>query len=132
MGYKMKAVNTMSEKQMKMWFGLNDVAAHVLKGTMSRLSEGARFTSKAVGSHSFRRGFIADKNGKKYLFDREGVSRGAYKAARIDLPESVQLRIEDDVMAELPEIYFHHFEVDLKGRVKTGLNKSGVERTRGR
>ena len=118
--------------ELKLWFGLNDVAAHLLKGQMSKQEEGAKFSSQKVGSKSYKRGFIVNNGSKKYLFERFGVKRWAYNAAHIGISDRLKVAVEDDIFEKLPDIFMHHFETDLKGRVKLGLSKDGHEPYKGR
>lgn len=113
--------------ELKLWFGLNDVAAHLLKGQMSKLEEGAKFSSQKVGSKAYKRGFIVKNGSKKYLYERFGPKRWAYSAAHIGISDRLKVSIEDEIFEKLPDIFMHHFYIDLKGRVKKGLSKNGHE-----
>ena len=125
LNYRVRNPKGMDE--LKLWFGLNDVAAHTLKGRMTKTDGGAKFSSSKLGSKVYERGFVSKVGAKRYLFERHGSKKGAYHAARIGLSDKLKVTIEDEIFEKLPDIIMHHFYIDLKGRVKTGLSKDGHE-----
>ncbi|WP_067096174.1 hypothetical protein [Marinomonas atlantica] len=106
---------------LKLWTGLNDISVQWVKGRMiAKRNAGASFSSSKLGKHRYDRGFIFEREGKKYLYERD--SKGI-RAARIPIPDSISKKLSDEVLSMLPDVFMHHFEIDLKGRVKTGLMK---------
>ena len=107
---------------LKLWFGLNDISVQWVRGRMvAKRGAGASFSSGKLGRHHYDRGFIFERGGKKYLYERD--SKGI-RAARVPVPEHVAAKLEGEVLDMLPDVFMHHFEIDLKGRVKTGLMKN--------
>lgn len=108
---------------LKFWFGLNPIPAHLLRGRFKKLTEGASFTPAASNLKSVtdRRGFIMQKEGNKLMFIR--TSKREYESAKVDINDSLQIKIEDEIFEQVPEIFMKHYETDLKGRVRM-RNKS--------
>ena len=122
--FKLRRSQKNQLSDLKLWFGLNDVGPHNLKGRMTATQGGgATFSSAKVGTHHFDRGFVFERAGKRYLYER--IGKGRIRSVRIAVAEQVQSRIEDESFDDLPEVFLSHFETDLKGRVKTGRNKDG-------
>ncbi|EOG7750586.1 MULTISPECIES: hypothetical protein [Vibrio] len=116
--------------EVKLWFGLNDVPISLLRGTMSRIgskknSKGARFKPKGkIQSKDWRSGFIAAPMYRtKSIYQRTSNSRYPIKEADVSINERTQISIEDEIFDRTPDIFFRHFQTDLKGRVKMGLNR---------
>ena len=111
---------------LKLWFGLNDIGPHNLKGRMTAVrGAGADFRSAKVGSHHFDRGFIFERSGSRYLYERIGKKDGSIRSVKIAVAKGLQERIEDESFDDLPEVFMAHFETDLKSRVKLGMHKDG-------
>lgn len=114
-----KSKNMMDE-ELKLWFGLNDVSVGFMKGSIKKTSRGAKFTpTGSISSHYYDGGFVMDRYKRRSIFLREGSK---VKEARVPVSNELQETIEDDVFSELPDIFMHHFNVDLKSRVKLGKN----------
>ncbi|MBE4579858.1 hypothetical protein [Vibrio navarrensis] len=119
--------------EVKLWFGLNDVPVGLLKGSMKRLgtkknSKGSQFTPRGkLSSRKYRHGFIGRpyKDGYKSIYIRRTKFRYPLDEASMGISDSLQITIEDEIFDRLPEIFLKHFETDLKGRVKMGLNRRG-------
>ncbi len=106
---------------LRLWNGLNDISVNWLNGRLtSNGRSGATFTSSKLGTHHFDNGFVIEKGGRKQLFERD---KGSVRAIQIPVPESIASKLNQDIMDRLTDVFMHHFEVDLKGRVKTGLMK---------
>lgn len=116
---------------LKLWFGLNDLQLGKLRGRKQRLGtksnqKGARFVSAGrLGTTDYQQGFVANLYKRRSIFQRKSSKRWPVKEQRVEIEDELQILIEDEVLAELPEVFMHHFETDLKGRVKIGLNKTG-------
>lgn len=124
--FKLKRSQKNKLSDLKLWFGLNDIGPHNLKGRISSVvGDGGSFTSSKLGSFHFDKGFTFKRSGQKYLYERYGPGENKIRSVKIPISDHVQVRIEDEIFADLPDVFMHHFETDLKGRVKTGLNKTG-------
>ncbi len=124
--FKLKRASKNQLTDLKLWFGLNDVAPNNLKGRITgKQGEGATFRSSKLGSHKFKDGFVFTRGGQRYLYERFGKDKNKIRSVKISVAEQLKDRIEDESFDDLPEVFMAHFETDLKGRVKTGLNKDG-------
>ncbi|WP_125782849.1 hypothetical protein [Pseudoalteromonas rubra] len=108
--------------ELKLWFGLNDISLSALKGRYSRIGTrsnpaGAAFTSGALGRQDHHDGFIARVNNRRSIYGRKGRSRWPVREKKAAIYDSLHAEIEDDIFAELPEVFMQHFTTDLKGRV---------------
>jgi len=119
-----KSGNSLGE--LKLWFGLDPLPISALKGRVKRTGTkskplGASFNpaSSQLNAKTFSKGFIAKAFKSRSIFTRTGKGRWAIKEELIDIEDALLAEIEDDIFEKLPEIFFHHFEVDLKGRVAT-------------
>ena len=116
--------------ELRLWFGLNDMSVGYLKGRASRIGSksnpaGALFTPKGdISAQSYDDGFVARRYNRRSIFTRTTEKRFPIKEARVSISEDLQNTIEDDIFERLPEIFMHHFETDLKGRVKMNLNRT--------
>lgn len=117
--------------ELKLWFGMNDIPVSKLKGRMKPIGskknpQGAMFNpSGKVGTQSYDQGFIAKAYGRRSIFTRSTESRYPIKEARVSVADDLQDTIEDEIFSELSTVFMKHFETDLKGRVKMGMNKNG-------
>lgn len=117
--------------EIKLWFGLDNVPIGILKGSMRRLGtkkkpKGSRFTPKGkLPSKQYDRGFVASPygNGRKSIYMRTTKHRYPLDEASVGISDSLQVSIEDEIFERLSEIFLKHFETDLKGRVKMGMNR---------
>lgn len=117
--------------ELKLWFGLNDLPVSKLKGRMKPVGsksnpQGAIFSpSGKVQSQTYDQGFIGRAYGKRSIFTRSTEARYPIKEARISVADDLQDSIEDEIFSELTTVFMKHFETDLKGRVRMGLNQNG-------
>ncbi|MEZ9525718.1 phage tail protein [Enterovibrio norvegicus] len=117
--------------ELKLWFGLNEMSVGALKGRHKRLGtkkkpKGAMFTPKGdMGAQTYDDGFVARLYNRRSIFARKGERRFPVKEARVPISDALHVAIEDEIFDQLPEIFLRHFESDLKGRTKMGLNKEG-------
>lgn len=107
---------------LKLWFGLNDISVGHLRGRVSRIGtkrepRGATFSSAMMGAHEFDMGFIANRYSRRSIFVRKGLSRFPVKEARVSVHDKMQTHLEDEVLAELPDVFMSHYVTDLQGRV---------------
>lgn len=117
--------------ELRLWFGLNDMSVGYLRGRIrrngsKRSPNGATFTPKGkMNPQTYEQGFIANRYNRRSIFTRTTDNRYPIKEARVPISEALQVTIEDEIFERLPEIFLKHFETDLKGRVKMGLNRRG-------
>ncbi|AYO37226.1 hypothetical protein [Serratia sp. P2ACOL2] len=132
----------------KVWFGLNAIKVKDLKGKVKgrlrrhhdrRDPNTGRFiearkrrSTAAVGfepkgallsAKTFTDGEIArsKRENRRTIVIRDPQTRRA-KEAEIDIYAPVLDHIEDYVFSDVADIFFHHFETDLKGRIKARIN----------
>lgn len=121
----------------KFWFGLNDVPISALKGSVKKLGTrrnrlGGQFSPKSSLLHAQKyheKAFVARVNGKRSVFIRRGKKRFPVDEGKVPIAEEISDHIDDEIFWDMNEIFMHHFEVDLKGRVKMG---SKIKNTRGK
>lgn len=109
--------------ELKLWYGLNDVAVSKLKGRMTRIGTkrnpaGASFTSSKLGRQDYTDGFVAKINKRKSIFSRKGERRFPVRESKMNVSDELHVQLEDEIFDELPEVFIAHFSTDLKGRVK--------------
>lgn len=111
--------------ELRLWFGLNDVPVGYLRGRIvGGQSSGATFQPRGkLAKQYYDRGFVAQRYGRKSVFTRVSEGKFSIKEARVPVAESLQVTIEDEIFDLIPEIFLKHFQTDLKGRVKMGLNR---------
>lgn len=121
----------------KFWFGLNDIPISALKGSVRKLGTrkkplGGQFTPKSsmlTTQKYHEKAFVARVNGKRSVFIRKGKRRFPVDEGAVPIVEEMKDHIDDEIFWDMHEIFIHHFEIDLKGRVKMG-NK--IKNTRGK
>lgn len=117
-----KSGNALDE--LRLWFGLNDLPISRLKGKVNRIGskrtpKGAMFTpsSSKLSSQSYPNAFVAKLGNGRSIYSRLGKSRFPIKEESIPIKNALQVEIEDQIFAQVPEIFLRHFSLDLKGRV---------------
>lgn len=111
-----KSNNSMDE--LKLWYGLNDVAISRLKGRVrQQYPAGSVFRSKQLGRHAFFDGFVANLYQKRSIFARKGESRFPVAEGKVPVSDDLHVQLEDEVLDSLPDVFMRHFKTDLKGRV---------------
>lgn len=131
--------------EMKIWFGLNKMKVKDLKGKVvgrirphhsTRDPATGRYSAsdkkgvapsfqpsgKLIPAQAYDKGEVGrTKRGQKTIFVRDADSRRATEA-EVDIYEPMLNFIEDSAFADVAAIFMHHFETDLKGRVKAKIN----------
>ncbi|MFV0576045.1 MAG: hypothetical protein ACK5NC_11625 [Vibrio sp.] len=105
----------------KLWVGLNPVPTYILQGKLKWKRGGpASFTPKASNLESITtsRGFVLKVNGKKLMFERKAKGKSGYEIVKEDIHKPLEESIEAEIFRKIPEIFFHHYESDLKSRIK--------------
>ncbi|MCS6257462.1 hypothetical protein [Shewanella baltica] len=119
--------------ELKLWFGLNDMSVGRLKGRISRLGSkkspaGAAFNSSKLGRKEFGDGFVTRLRGKRSIFARKGAARFPVSEAKMAVADPVQVKLEDEIFASLPEVFMQHYTTDMKGRVAGRDSIAGRQR----
>lgn len=119
--------------ELKLWFGLNDMSVGRLKGRISRLGtkrapSGAAFNSSKLGKTEFKDGFVTKLRSKRSIFSRKGAARFPVREAQVAVADPVQIKLEDEIFASLPEVFMQHYTTDMKGRVAGRDSIAGRQR----
>ncbi|WP_053982224.1 hypothetical protein [Marinagarivorans algicola] len=119
-----KVTSSNGNEGLKLWYGLNPLSVSQLRGRIKRKGTrrapaGAVFSSasNAVGTRSYRDGFVAKINQSKSIFSRVGTGRFDLEEKRIEIDDALWVALEDQIFDELPDVFFKHYSVDLRGRV---------------
>ncbi|EKZ5661575.1 hypothetical protein REX01_000706 [Klebsiella aerogenes] len=130
----------------RLWFGLNAIKVKDLKGRINgrvrphhsrrdkttgrfikarRQAENAGFTPKGslLSPRTFENGEVARsrRENRRTVVIRDPDTRRTHEA-EIDIYEPMLNYIEDNAFAEAMEIFMHHFESDIRGRVKAKIS----------
>ncbi|HHQ4915616.1 TPA: phage tail protein [Aeromonas hydrophila] len=110
--YIRPAASDMAE--MKFWFGMNDLSPNAFKGTPKQTRGGLMFR----GSY-YDKAFVSLRKGRKVFMQRETDMRYPITKLTIPIPDDIVVKIEDEVLERMPDIFMRHFETDLRGRSKS-------------
>lgn len=110
--YIRPAASDMAE--MKFWFGMNDLSPNAFKGTPKKTRGGLMFR----GSY-YENAFVSVRKGRKVYMQRETEQRYPITKLTIPIPDDIVVKIEDEVLEKMPDIFLRHFETDLRGRAKS-------------
>ncbi|EMF6669781.1 hypothetical protein RGI97_002806 [Serratia marcescens] len=130
----------------RLWFGLNAIKVKDLKGRISgrirphhsrrdkstgryikarRQAQDAGFIPKGnlLGSQIFTNGEIARsrRDNRRTVVIRDPETRRT-REAEVDIYEPMLNYVEDNAFAEAMDIFMHHFESDIRGRVKMKIS----------
>ncbi|EBS3741176.1 hypothetical protein DQY98_14195 [Salmonella enterica subsp. enterica serovar Saintpaul] len=130
----------------RLWFGLNAIKVKDLKGRINgrlrphhtrrdsntgrfikarRQAENAGFSPKGnlLSERSFENGEVSrsKRNNRRTVVIRDPLTRRT-REAEMDIYEPMLNYIEDNAFAEAMEIFMHHFETDIRGRVKARIS----------
>lgn len=99
--------------KIRLFIGLNDLPVSVLKGRMKQVRNGVVFRSKLYAGF-----FVATMpNGKKSAWYRRTQKRTDLVEANVkiqgDADRVIRMNVHDDIV----ELFRHHFETDIKGRL---------------
>lgn len=108
----------------RLWYGLNDIPVSALRGRTKEVGDGATFSGKA-GSQSFPGGFVTkSKNGHgRTIFMRKGKARLPLTEARLPVKEGMDAYLQGDVFPKALDIFWQHFERDMRARAAHGVGK---------
>ena len=110
--YIRPAASDMAE--MKFWFGMNDLSPNAFKGTPKKTRGGLMFR----GSY-YDKAFVSVRRGRKVYMQRETDQRYPVTKLTIPIPDDIIVKIEDEVLERMPDIFLRHFETDLRGRANS-------------
>ena len=118
--FRIKGEGNLSE--LKLWFGLNDIVIGKLNGRTTRIGskrqpKGVRFSSNAFGVIEFDDSFIAKEYGRRSIWARRGAERLPLLEQKVPVSDALHIELENDVFAELTNVFMNHFVTDLRGRV---------------
>jgi hypothetical protein len=130
----------------RLWFGLNAIKVKDLKGRISgrvrphhsrrdkstgryikarRQADDAGFAPKGnlLAAHTFTNGEVARsrRDNRRTVVIRDPDTRRT-REAEVDIYEPMLNYIEDNAFAEAMDIFMHHFESDIRGRVKAKIS----------
>jgi hypothetical protein len=119
-----KVTSSNGREELKIWYGLNPIGVSNLRGRMKRKGTkrapaGAVFSgvSNVVGTRSYSDGFVAKINKSKSIFSRVGTGRFDLEEKSVEINDDLIVKLEDQIFDELPDVFFKHYSVDLRGRV---------------
>lgn len=119
-----KVTSSNGREELKLWYGLNPISVSKLRGRIKRKGTrrapaGAVFSgaSNTVGTRNYSDGFVAKINASKSIFSRVGTGRFDLEEKSIDIGDELLVKLEDQIFDELPDVFFKHYSVDLRGRV---------------
>nr|WP_128574077.1 hypothetical protein [Edwardsiella ictaluri] len=112
--YIRPAASDMAE--MKFWFGMNDLSPNVFRGAPKRTQGGLMFR----GTY-YNRAFVSLHKGKRVYMQRETDKRFPITKLTIPIPDDIVVKIEDEVLERMPDVFLRHFKTDLRGRVSSDL-----------
>jgi hypothetical protein len=130
----------------RLWFGLNAIKVKDLKGRISgrvrprhsrrdkstgryikarRQADDAGFAPKGnlLAARTFTNGEVARsrRDNRRTVVIRDPDTRRT-REAEVDIYEPMLNYIEDNAFAEAMDIFMHHFESDIRGRVKAKIS----------
>lgn len=104
-----------------LWFGLNDMPVSWFQGTPKQDASGATH-----GGTDFPGGFVGRSKFKnrKTVFKRTGEARLHITEQLKAIGDKAQVVIEDEIFVKAEQIFWGHFERDLRARVRYRLERA--------
>lgn len=100
-----------------LWVGLNDLRISDLKGTPSETSSGAKFRDQ-----DYPGAFVARRRGgPRTIFKRSGRGRFPIVEQTYPIKDRADIILEDDVFADLVDVFMANFRADLRARTVFGV-----------
>lgn len=98
-----------------LWYGLNPLPISSFKGRPAQGATGATFRGQ-----EYAHGFVAPSKvkGKRTIFKRAGHGRLPIVEQLLPIEDAAMVFIEDEVFDKVLDIFWQHFERDLRARVK--------------
>lgn len=113
---RLKSIRLKSKQQgITLWYGLNDIPVSSFKGRAKQVSDGATFRDQ-----KFDGAFVARSSakGKRTVFKRSGKGRLPISEQLMPIKDKADIFIEDNIFTQVEDIFWKHFERDLRSRVK--------------
>lgn len=107
-----------NSSEIAMWFGLNDLPVSSFKGRPKNTSDGAEFKGE-----SYSGGFVGKSQfkSKRTIFKRVGKDRLPISEQLYPINDEGIIFIEDELFDQVMDIFWRHFERDLRARIKYDL-----------
>lgn len=111
-----------SGQGVRLWYGLNDMPVSTLRGSIQSTSDGASFSGKA-GQETFKGAFINRGRYGRTIVKRRGAARLPIEEAAMPVKDRMDIFVEDQVFDQIDEIFWKHFERDVRARAR-GFGRS--------
>lgn len=110
---RLKSIRLRGAKNgVSLWYGLNDLPVSAFKGRPRNTKTGAR-----KGAYEIEGGFVGKtKRGKATIFKRAGSARLPIREQLMEIKDTADIFIEDEIFTQVDRIFWQHFERDLKAR----------------
>ena len=117
-----KGVVRANSSEVVMWFGLNDLPVSSFKGRPKGTNTGAEFKGK-----TYQGGFIGKSKykSKQTIFKRAGKERLPITEQLYPIHDAGVIFIEDELFDQTMDIFWRHFERDIRARIKYDLGWKG-------
>lgn len=104
--------------EITLWYGLNPLPASSFKGAVKQDDDGAW-----KKDFFFKDAFVgkSKKKGQNTIFKRAGKARLPIVEQTITIEDQAFVYIEDEIFVQVLDIFWQHFERDLRARVKYNL-----------
>jgi hypothetical protein len=107
-----------SQEGFTLWFGLNDMPVSWFQGIPKETTTGAQHKET-----NFEGAFVARSKFKnrKTVFKRDGAGRLPITEQLKAIGDKAKIVIEDEIFVKTEDIFWKHFERDLRARTKHGV-----------
>jgi hypothetical protein len=104
-----------------LWFGVNDMPVSWFKGTPKQGADGVQFRGE-----KFEGAFVAKSKfkGRKTVFKRQGAGRLHITEQLMAIGDRAQIILEDEIYVKTEQIFWQHFERDLRARVSFNVGRA--------
>lgn len=106
-----------SAQEIALWVGMNDMRITNLKGSPSQGSQGASFRGVSYPGSFVARG----RGGRLSIFKRRASGRLPLIEQTYPITDQVQVALEDEVFADIPDVFMSNFRADLRARTVFGV-----------
>lgn len=113
---RLKSIRLRTRQQgVVLWYGLNDLPVSSFKGRAKQTRDGATFRDQKFDGAFVGRSTV---KGKRTVFKRAGKSRLPITEQLMPIKDKAEIFIEDEIFTQVEQIFWKHFERDLRARVK--------------
>lgn len=112
---------TARDQGMSLWYGLNDLPVSSFKGRPRETKDGASFQGQEYDGAFVGRSKV---KGKQTIFKRVRETRLPVAEQLHPIEDKAKVFIEDEVFDQVLEVFWQHFQRDLRARVKYKLGES--------